>query len=240
MEDAESVETRLLRINSRFKQPGESNTDFTYLYAGANIIRVQLLKFSCSRLFPNVFPPYNTLNIDGQIYTVATGQYTATQLAEYLSTTLNIPCTLNASNKFQLDSTSGVVVPTRLTTILMGFPDNNFSLPAIATNYPALQGPDPIYIESTDLALSNCFDHDDSNSGSIPLVWSVPCSNVPYGFTVSWESNDAEINRIDIKNGTVSNRTFNIKITDQYGHPLVLPDNQYVDMIFKVFYEPNK
>ena len=235
----EQISSRLLRINSRFKQVNESNTDFTFLYAGANLVRMQLVKFSCCRIFPNLFHPYNTLNVDGTVYTIPNGLYTAVQLAEHISTVIGLACNLTASNHFEFTG-SGVVAPTKLSTMLMGFPNTNISMPSVATSTPSLQGADPIYIESTDLALSNCFDHDDSNSGSIPLIWSIGCSNVPFGFNVSWESNDAELNRIDLKNSTLSNRTFSIKICDQYGHLLVLPENQHVDMIFKVYYETNR
>ena len=64
------MESRLLRINSRFKQPNETNTQFSFIYDGANISSVQLLKFACTRLFPNIFSPYDTLIIDGQLFTI--------------------------------------------------------------------------------------------------------------------------------------------------------------------------
>ena len=236
----EDVESRLLRINSRFKQPNESNTNFTFLYTGANLVRMQLVKLTCARMFANVYPPYATLNVDGTVYTIPNGMYTATQLAAQVTSVVGggVTCTLDAYNKFSITG-SGVLAPTRLSTLLMGFANTNLSLPQVATSFPSLAGPDPIYIESNDLALSNCFDHN-SNSGSIPLVWSVNCSTVPYGFTIGWESNDAELNRIDVKNSTFSNRTFHIKLTDQYGHVLVLPETAHVDLIFKIFYQTNK
>jgi hypothetical protein len=236
----DDIASKLLRINSRFKQVNETNTDFTFLYAGANLVRMQLVKFSCCRMFPNVYPPYNTLNVDGTVYTIPNGQYTAKELAEYITASIGIECTLSATSYFQLPSISGVLAPTKLSSMLMGFAATNISMPAVATSTPSLQGPDPIYIESNDLALSNCFDHDNSNSGSIPLVWSVNCSNVPFGYNIGWESNDAELNRIDIKDSTISNRTFAIKLTDKFGHVLILPENQHVDMKFKVFYERNR
>ncbi len=152
MNDVEDIESRLLRINSRFKQPNESNTDFTFLYAGANLVRMQLVKFSCARMFANIYSPYNTINIDGTVYTIPTGMYTATQLAtEITSAVVGVTCTLDASNKFSLTAGSDVLTPTRLSTLLMGFPNTNFSLPQVAPSLPALQGPDPIYIESTRL-----------------------------------------------------------------------------------------
>ena len=241
MDVDEDIESRLLRINSRFKQPNESNTDFTFLYTGANLVRMQLVKLTCARMFANIYAPYNTLNVDGTVYTIPTGMYTTTQLAAEVTSVVGggVTCTLDAYNKFSITG-SGVLAPTRLSTLLMGFTNTNLSLPQVATSLPSLAGPDPIYIESNDLALSNCFDHDNSNSGSIPLVWSVNCSTVPYGFTIGWESNDSELNRIDVKNSTFSNRTFHIKLTDQYGHVLVLPETAHVDLIFKVFYQTNK
>ena len=162
----EDVESRLLKINSRFKQPNESNTNFTFLYTGANLVRMQLVKLTCARMFANVYPPYDTLNVDGTVYTIPTGMYTATQLATEVTSVVGggVTCTLDANNKFNLAG-SGVLAPTRLSTLLMGFANTNLSLPQVATSLPSLAGPDPIYIESNDLALSNGFDHDNSNSG---------------------------------------------------------------------------
>jgi hypothetical protein len=236
----EEISSKLLRINSRFKQVNESNTDFSFVYTGANLVRIQMVKFNCCRLFPNVYAPYDTLNIDGTVYTLPTGQYTAQELSEYITASIGVTCTLSSTNYFQFPDVTGILAPTKLSHMLMGFTDSNLSFPQVATSLPSLQGADPLYIESNDIALSNCFDHEDSNSGNIPLIWSVGCSNVPYGYNISWESNDAELNRIDVKDSTISNRTFNIKITDKYGHVLSLPDNQYIDLIFKVFYLRNK
>ena len=110
--------------------------------------------------------------------------------------------------------------------------------PVTAMNTPSMQGPDPIYVESSDLALSNCYDSEDSNGFNIPLVWSI-ANEAPFGFPISYEANDPTISQIDVKNGTLGNRRWSIRLTDMYGHTLTLPDNQYVDIIFKVFYSPN-
>ena len=231
------MESRLLRINSRFKQPTETNTQFSFIYDGTNVSSIQLLKFACTRLFPNIFSPYDTLIIDGQMITIPTGQYTAAELAAYITSTLH-PCEVTASNKFSFTGFGNEITPTRLSTIVMGLPDMPVLTPATALNVPSMQGPDPIYVESNDLALSNCYDSEDSNGGNIPLVWSI-ANEAPFGFPISYEANDPTISQIDVKNGTLSNRRWSIRLTDMYGHTLTLPDNQYVDIIFKVFYSPN-
>ena len=232
------MESRLLRVNSRFKQPNETNTAFSFIYQGVNISSIQLLKFACTRLFPNVFAPYNFLIIDGQILTIPTSQYTATELAAYI-TSIGHPCELTVDNKFRFTNPGNEMFPTRLSTIVMGFPDLETMSPVTALATPNMSGPDPIYIESSDLALSNCFDSEDSNGGNIPLVWSIP-DNAPFGFPITYESNDPTISQIDIKRGTLSNRRWLIRLTDMYGHTLVLPENQHVDLIFKVFYDPDQ
>ena len=232
------MESRLLRINSRFKQPAESNTAFSFIYQGVNISSIQLLKFACTRLFPNIFSPYDTLVIDGQVFTIPTGQYTAGELAAYI-TTLGHPCVLTANNKFSFTAAGNEMMPTRLSTIVMGFPDMETMSPVTALATPNLSGPDPIYIESSDVAMSNYYDSEDSNGGNIPLVWSI-ANNAPYGFPISYESNDPAISQIDVKRGTLSNRRWAIRLTDMYGHTLVLPENQHVDLIFKVFYDPDQ
>ena len=230
------MESRLLRINSRFKQPNESNTDFSFLYQAVNISSLQLLKFSCARLFPNIYSPFDTLIINSITYTIPTKQYTAVELAAFI-TSMGHPCVLTANNTFQFTN-AGFLFPTKLSNRLMGFPDIPITLPATATSVPSLDGPDPIYVESADVG-SNAYDSVDSNGGYIPLVWSIGCSSVPYGFHVDYEANDEKISRIDIRNGTLSNKTFNIRLTDAFGHTLVLPDTANVDLIFKVFFVPN-
>ena len=231
------MQSRLLRINSRFKQPNETNTAFSFIYTGVNISSIQLLKFSCMRLLPNVYSPYDTLDADGVLHTIPTGQYTALELAAYINT-LGIDCSLTVNNKFQFTGFANEIRPTRLSNLVLGFPDFDILTPIVSQNTPTLQSPDPIYIESNDLALSNCLDSEDSNGGNIPLVWSIP-NQVPYGFQIAYESADSTINQIDVKSSTISNRRLNFKITDQFGHGLVLPDNQFCDLIFKIFYNAN-
>jgi hypothetical protein len=189
------------------------------------------------RLFPNIYSPYATLDVDGVLHTIPTGQYTAAELAAYI-TTLGIDCSVTVNDKSSFTGFGYEIGPTRLFSIVMGFPEFEIITPIIAQNTPTMQGPDPIYIESNDLALSNCIDSEDSNGGNIPLIWSIP-NQVPYGFQISYESNDGGLNQIDVKNGTLSNRRLAIRITDQFGHALFLPDNQFVDLIFKVFYNSN-
>lgn len=231
------MESRLLRINSRFKQPTESNTDFSFIYEAVNISSLQLLKFSCPRLFPNIYSPWDTLIIDSVLYTIPTKQYTAAELAAFI-TSAGHPCVLTTDNKFQFTSFGNVISPTRLSNIVMGFPDIAVITPATALSVPALlDGPDPVYIESRDIG-SNAYDSVDSNGGYIPLVWSIE-NSVPYGFRIGYEASDQLISRIDIRNGTLSNKTLNIRLCDKYGHTLVLPENAYVDIIFKIFFVPN-
>ena len=231
------MESRLLRINSRFKQASESNTDWSFIYEAVNISSLQLLKFSCPRLFPNIYSPWDTLIIDSVLYTIPTKQYTAAELAAFI-TSIGHPCVLTTDNKFQFTAFGNVFTPTRLSNIVMGFPsDVPFITPATATSPPAMDGPDPIYIESRDVG-SNAYDSVDSNGGYIPLVWSIG-NPVPYGFQIGYEANDERISRIDIRNGTLSNKTLNIRICDKYGHTLVLPANAFVDIIFKIFFVPN-
>ena len=230
------MESRLLRINSRFRLPNETNTAFSFIYKGTNVSSIQLLKFSCPRLFPNIYSPWDTLIIDSVLYTIPSKQYTATELAAYI-TSIGHPCVLTADNTFQFTAFGNVFTPTRLSNLIMVFPNLPFITPATATSVPAMDGPDPIFVESSDIALSNCFDSIESNAGTIPLVWSI-ANDSPYGFQISYEANDPAISQIDVKRGTLSNPRWAIRLTDMYGHTLVLPVNCHVDMIFKVFYDP--
>ena len=129
------MESRLLRINSRFKQPNETNTQFSVIYNGLNVSSIQLLKFSCMRLFPNIFSPYDTLVIDGQTLTIPTGQYTATELAAYI-TSIGHPCIVNAANKFEFTAVGNEITPTRLSTLILGLPDIAVLTPSTALDTP--------------------------------------------------------------------------------------------------------
>ena len=161
------MESKLFRFNSRFKLPTETNTDFSITYHGVNISSIQLLKFSCNKLFPNIFSPYDTLIIDSVTYTIPTAQYTATELAAYI-TTIGHPCTL-VNDKFSFTAFGNIITPTRLSNLIMGFPNFQVITPSTSMNAPALQGPDPIFVESTDIAQGNCLDSAESNSGNIPF-----------------------------------------------------------------------
>ena len=235
------MESRLLRVNSRFKTGVETNTNFSFIYKSVNITSIQLLRFRCLRLFPNIFSPYDTLIVNGTVYSIPHQQYTATELAVAITALGLFTCTLTADNKFQLTASGFgyTLSPTRLSTLLLGFPDFDILVsPSVtSTNLPALQGPDPLYIEG-DIALGNCLDSEESNGGNIPLVWSVATNTVPYGFQIDYESNDPVSSQIDVKNGTLSNKRFLFRITDAFGHTLELPNNAF-DMFFKVFYNSN-
>ena len=190
------------------------------------------------RLFPNIFSPYDTLIVDGVTYGIPHRQYTATELAAYISSIGLFTCVLNADNKFQFTTFGYVITPTRFSTIITGFPDLPMITPATSINSPALQGPDPVYIES-EIGLGNCLDSEESNGGNIPLVWSIATNTTPYGFQIDYESNDPVSSQIDVKNGTLSNKRFTFRLTDAFGHVLELPNNAFVDMLFKIFYNAN-
>jgi hypothetical protein len=100
-------------------------------------------------------------------------------------------------------------------------------------NPPDLSGP-RIYLESSALASTNTADTP-ALSSYIPLFEIIPTNNVPYGFVLSYQPNEMENNAIHFDQPT-SVANIDIKLSDEHGNTLVLPETTFPDLLFRVHY----
>ena len=113
---------------------------------------------------------------------------------------------------------------------------DNASPDAFVQYPPALQGPTQVYVESVFIGNRACLDVPE-NGSSIPLVNVIPCALVPEGFNINYAATNPDSWAInyDVENtGLQSLRTVDIRICDEYGDVLPIPENQHVDLVFRV------
>ena len=216
---------------------------FGNVYAPNNVLRGQ---YSTTPLNPfNSFLPV--------AFQISEGVYTAVQLAVELTRVIsaefafirvefnelrqrmhfiatNVPAdfALNLSHESGLGRIVGI-------TSNVFFVDS-FSPDAYVDSPPALQGPTQIYVESIFIGNRACLDVLE-NGFSIPLVNVVPCALVPEGFNVNYQATNVDSWSIsyDVESTGLANlRTVDIRICDEYGDVLSIPENQHVDLVFRV------
>ena len=106
-----------------------------------------------------------------------------------------------------------------------------------AASTTALSGLSCVYLESTFIANKACLDVL-QNGMSIPLFAVVPCATVPEGFDICWQPSNQDMWAVDytVENtGLISLRQIDVKLTDVFGNILTLPENQPVDLVFRVY-----
>lgn len=243
--------SRLFRVNSRFKKLGERNSNFTYNYDNRLVdgcYKVALISASIPRLYTNIFDANNVLlyvsSLTGEVrqFVVPTGQYTALELAAALDLCPDLTVTYDEGlHRF----IAFAPYPLQLTLLAASSIGHYIGLTAdleldgastlIFPSPPSLAGCQTLYLQSQFLACANTVDTP-VVSPFIPLIVPIAANAVPYGFTIAYTATDIEIARVSW-GGKVSLRQIDIQITDQYGNPLNLPDNAYVDLVFRMYYD---
>jgi hypothetical protein len=263
--------TFAVRVNSKYKQQGETNSKFSYdlvsSQACASVTSVSLIQFSLNRLFTNIYSGNNVLHFrysGNDTYFVAArpGQYTVEELCAEMTLQLtnvqiiplvpvNFIWTFNPTTN--LISVGTNVVTTGLNLIFEGSTLGPFigmtsdvlnidvsSNPDYMQTFPQLQGPDQIYVESSNLASGQCLDDPTQTGGSIPLLGVIPCGDVPYGYTVNHMVSEMSQRTVFTSNGQPGQlKRINIELTDKFGVLLNIPDTCYADLLFRVTYTGN-
>lgn len=239
--------SRLVRLNSRFAQ-GNSNTDFVYFFSQNNVDKVTevvLVSAQIPRLFPNIFPPINTIRytdgVNVRSFTVPAEQYNATQLAAALDLCPDFTAKYDeVAHRFTFRGGEGMYVPY---TLLAESPianyiglssnlllDKDVALPVESTPNLSLS---QIYLQ-TSLCGLHCNDTPSLNP-YIPLYTSIDCSAVPFGFNISYTLRTADACSLSFGGDIVTLRRMDIQLTDCYGNTLSLPRTAFVDLIFRVY-----
>jgi hypothetical protein len=248
--------SKLLRINTKYRTADSiSNTDFYFQFGTSdvidNIYRIALTRLGCLYMFPNITPYNNKLVYDRnettETITVPVGQYTATELAGIVTSLSagKFTMTINEdTNRFEfldplyeltigpsndLNTMAATIGVTSVVTIAAG------ATTAVTTT-PDLSGPRHIYVESPNICQSNCLDGNTDSGGYLPLLEVIPLAGIPYGYVVSYNANDLVSSDVDFKKA-VTLRRIHIRLTDSHRNTLVMPPNQDIDIILKVFYK---
>ena len=246
--------TKLIRVNSRYKDPGSvGNGNFVYNMGDLTLVNscldLVLVSARIPRLYGNVYSPINELMFltplgVTSVY-VSPGQYNAIQLAMEISARcvdLAVDVSYNSDlHKFIFTSRSQAVtilVDSPLASYIGIMRDTVLGV-GIAVEMdlsPTLDGPSSIYVQSSQLSRgATCGDCRQLGS-YIPIVGVIPAAEVPYGFTISYQVTDTTAQLISYrssKNFPPLNQ-FDIQLCDQFGNVLDLPSNAYVDLLFRV------
>jgi hypothetical protein len=255
MDTYNNLQTRLLRINSRFRSGG-TTSNFTEIFSNRlvdNVQGIELISASIPRLFTNVYAPINELRytINGLLYSyfVQEGQYTAPQLATLLNLSSDFICTYQQEEKrfrFEFSGTpfDTIILASSPIARYIGISEDLPLFPAQpinASDPPSLEGPSQIYVQSKFLASSNCVDTEQIGQ-FIPLMARIDCSAVPYGFNIGYESKRSENSMLrfsDQGNASRQNlRAVDIELTDQFGNNLNLPRTSDCDLLFRMYIQP--
>lgn len=252
---------KVLRINSKFRTRG-SSSDFIYSLGDSTILNqcleLCLVSARIPRLFGNIYAPINVLlakvfQEDGSFVQYSlpcnTGQFNAVELAAEMTKELaRVNCTCSydtTTHRFSfmssgMSSSHIVLLASSPIAQYIGLTHDLYidthNEPIQCQAPPTLDGPSCVYVQSYLLSRSiHCVDA--LTLGSyIPLVAVIPCQSTPYGFTVSYEANDINLQQISYRQSKnyPSLNQIDLQLCDQFGNILPLPDNAYCDLLFRV------
>ena len=245
----DSISQQLLRVNSRYKASG-TNSNFRYVL-GSNrsidsIRAISLVRFEAMRLWVNVYDPINVINVlyAGVVpdtFIIPPGQYTALELVDAINAVSTGAFTISfdeTTNRFSFFSGDVITItassPLGIYIGLMEDIQLNNTTVEVQTS-PDLSGVDPIFCQSNIVASTNAVDAE-VLSGSIPLVDVISCSDVPYGYNVGWINHEIQSNLVEFTSG-MTLRSIDIQITDKFGNIIDMPANDYVNLIFRIYYK---
>ena len=257
------MQSKLLRLNSRYRtQSSNSNTDFTISIGTQdleNVSRCTLLGVKIPRMFGNVYAGVNVLH--GTVtefpeqpmpwsIVFPPGVYTSESLAVELNRQIKLAYAwvtvtwdLTRERMKFVCGDSGrqitIVLQTTDAAQLCGITQEitleSLRADQYAASTTALSGLSCVYLESTFVANKACLD---VLGTSIPLFAVVPCATVPEGFDICWQPSNETMWAVDytVENtGLISLRQIDVKLTDVFGNILTLPENQFVDLVFRIY-----
>lgn len=236
--------------------------------ACASVTSVSLIQFSLNRLFTNIYNGNNVLHfrfsgLDTYFVAARPKQYTVEELCAEMtlqltniqilpSVFINFVWTFNpGTNLISVDTNvtaSGIDIIFEGSTLgpFIGMTSNILNVGGSGEDVvymqslPQLQGPDQIYVESSNLASGQCLDDPAQTGGSIPLLGVIPCGDVPYGYTVDHMVNEMSQRTVFTSNGQAGQlKRINIELTDKFGTLLNIPETCYADLLFRVTYVGN-
>ena len=251
---------KLLVINSKDRTSG-NNGDFEVLFNDSSC--QQVVKVLCKdcfvpNLFYNINGTNNTLEFKqnaepNQTVTVPTGQYTIDQLITQLKASIDIKLidgaivtiTKGATLYNLIFTFSGAGTPANNTVTFFSSPSlisNEIGLttdvgPSTVLSMPSpynLKGSEFIQIHSPQVAEVHGLDG--GASGYISLLETVSLANTPFGTIAHRQNNDDELAMLLYEQPRNISR-ISIVLRDETGKRMTLPDNAYVTVILKIFFD---
>jgi hypothetical protein len=246
------TKSKFIRINSRYKvesafpnRPSAFSYNFDPKAEGiTNATAISMTRFQMLRTFSNIYKPFNTIKtkITGEeekTYTLPSGQYNATELVTMLNETVPIGTFELSGDMIELTATQNIKL---LKTSGLGWKIGLYNdlscgagVPTAMNSTPDLSGPCNIYVEAS-FCTANVYDSLTDTGGTIPLIDTVACHNVPFGFNISKDVTDIQSNLIEYSSG-IDLQNCIIRILDRYGNELHMPENCYCDIVIKYWYD---
>jgi hypothetical protein len=251
---------KLLVINSKDRTSG-TNGDFEVLFSDSScqqVIKTMVKDCFVPNLLYNINGTNNTLEFKqnaepNQIVTVPTGQYTIDQLITQLKASIDtklidgvIVTITKGATLFNLIFTfSGAGTPANNSVTFFKDPSLIADLigltsdvgPSTVLTMPApynLKGPEYIQIHSPQVAETHGLDG--GASGYISLLETVSLANTGFGTSAHRQNNDDELAMLLYEQPRNISR-IRIVLRDESGVRMVLPDNAYVTVILKIFFD---
>ena len=251
---------KILVINSKDRISG-TNGDFEVLFNDSSC--QQVIKVLCKdvwipNLFYNINGGNNTLEFKqnaqaNQIVTVPVGQYSIDQLITQLKASIDIKLIDGATVTITKHPTlynliftfSGAVTPTNNNVTFFSDPSliaDSIGLtsdvgPSSVLSMPSpfnLKGPEYVNIHSPQVAETHGLDG--GASGYISLLETVSLAETAFGTIAHRQNNDDELAMLLYEQPRNISR-IGIVLRDESGVRMVLPDNAYVTVILKIFFD---
>jgi hypothetical protein len=227
-----------LHVSSRNKLSG-SNTDFSVAVSSTeqHVKSLSLLSFSMPRLFTNINVNNNTIcyfySGVNHVLSIPVGQYSAATLVTALNLLGTVTWSL-VNDVFVANASIATTIVFALSPLLeyMGSLTNvvcPLSTDTDLTMVPDLSGINEIYVCCT-AAVGSCL----MSSQRIPLVSLVP-ANVNYGSLIQYRPHEQQQQQVPVNTHVPAQlQTLFFQLVDNRGNTLIVPDNCYCSMLFKL------
>ena len=251
---------KLLVVNSKDRLSG-TNGDFVVLFNDSScqqVIKTLVKDVFIPNLFYNINDNNNTLEFKqnaeaNQIVTVSIGQYSIDQLITQLKTSIDTKLIDGATvtitkhpTLYNLTFTfTGAVTPANnnitffsvpsLISNEIGLTSNIGSSSVLTMPSPFnLKGPEYIQVHSPQVAETHGLDG--GTSGYISLLETVSLAETAFGTIAHRQNNDDELAMLLYEQPRNMSR-IGIVLRDESGVRMVLPDNAYVTVILKIYFD---
>lgn len=241
--------SRFILLNSKDKSNGTPSNFIINLPQGEGVYNareIMLKSVSFPHLFPNITSNNNVLdfkhNASDYSVTLPAGQYTVTKLmtdlGALMTTAVGVTITLAQDSFTHLitftanSGTMSVKSSGSMSGNLGVTSETPTGANTTAQEIPNLYGPTYAYLYSE--ALGEQSNMLNSRGLSCPIIAEIPIT-APFGFQNVYEAEGINLDNI-VYNGSNNIQSIDIRIVDESGNELVIPDNHETKIILRTFY----